>query len=277
MGFPAQKLEGVYRNHIDDVFRFLELRHRGRYKLYNLCSERHYDAERFHGRVASYPFDDHNPPRIEDMHRFCVDVEAWLRQHEENVVAIHCKAGKGRTGVMICAFLLHARLVPTAAAALHEYGSKRTSDAKGVTIPSQRRYVEYYETLVLRGLSYAPLSLVPDSVSFAPLPNLNGASYTFAFVLYGQGKRELFRSEPRKAAKSCFEYAMQQPAPSLVGDVKVEVRNVRDVLSVRKQTLFSFWFNTFFVLHQCSESAPPTVNGNGLPPVADDDGSGGER
>lgn len=256
MGFPAQKLEGVYRNHIDDVFKFLEKKHMDRYKLYNLCSERHYDADKFHGRVANYPFDDHNPPKIEYMNRFCQDVDSWLRQDEQNVVAIHCKAGKGRTGVMICAFLIHAGIVPNAAAALLEYGSKRTSDAKGVTIPSQRRYVEYYEKLVRQKIDYKPVTLVPDSIKFSPMPNLNGGTYTFSFVVYDQEKKELFRSEAKRAGKFCFEYAFQNP-PALTGDVKVEFKN-RDVLNVRKQTLFSFWFNTFFVLNQGSGQSSPS-------------------
>jgi phosphatidylinositol-3,4,5-trisphosphate 3-phosphatase/dual-specificity protein phosphatase PTEN len=71
-----------------------------------LCSERAYPAERFHGRVAHFPFDDHNPPPLGMFLYFCKDVEEWLAQDPLNVAAIHCKAGKGRTGVMITAFLM---------------------------------------------------------------------------------------------------------------------------------------------------------------------------
>uniref|UniRef100_A0A7R9UGF2 Phosphatidylinositol-3,4,5-trisphosphate 3-phosphatase n=1 Tax=Pinguiococcus pyrenoidosus TaxID=172671 RepID=A0A7R9UGF2_9STRA len=148
MGFPASDFESIYRNNAEDVYDFFEEHHAGRYKLYNLCSERSYPQERFHGRVARFPFDDHNPPPLSLILPFCKDVQAWLEENPENVAAIHCKAGKGRTGVMICAYLLYAREWNRPDEVMQFFGFARTNNQKGVTIPSQRRFISYFSRLL---------------------------------------------------------------------------------------------------------------------------------
>ena len=47
-----------------EVARFLDTMHAGHYRVYNLCSERHYDELMFHKRVERHLIDDHNVPPL---------------------------------------------------------------------------------------------------------------------------------------------------------------------------------------------------------------------
>lgn len=42
-----------------EVARLLDMRHPGKYKVYNLCSEKSYDSSYFHGQVERIRIDDH--------------------------------------------------------------------------------------------------------------------------------------------------------------------------------------------------------------------------
>lgn len=153
MGFPAGDMssglfgffEGFYRNHMEEVIKFFEAHHKGKYKVYNLCSERLYDASLFEGKVASFPFDDHNCPPIQLIKSFCQSAYSWLKEDIENVVVVHCKAGMARTGLMICSLLLFLKFFPTSKEAIDYYNQKRCVDGKALVLPSQIRYVKYFE------------------------------------------------------------------------------------------------------------------------------------
>ena len=170
MGYPATDLleAATTRNKMDDVERFLvESFGPGRCRVYNLCSEadRDYDRMiRFGGNCARFGFPDHNAPTLALMHAFCEDAAEHLSAHPANSVAIHCKAGKGRTGTMVAALLLHLGEFSSAEAALRWYGKQRTHNGKGVTIPSQRRAVGYYSAWLRGPAASNPLVSVRGAI-----------------------------------------------------------------------------------------------------------------
>ena len=148
MGFPATGCETFYRNSLVDLKAYLD-RYHGEYKIYNLCIEKKRIYPKniwIDKKVGLFPFNDHAPCPIKLILDFCIDICLYLTVNPKGVAAIHCKAGKGRTGVMIVCYLIFSGLCQTTDEALTHYASQRTLNNKGVTIPSQIRYIKYFET-----------------------------------------------------------------------------------------------------------------------------------
>ncbi len=81
-----------------------------------------------HNRLFGLPLN--LSPMFEDIESFCEDVKEWLKQDDENIAVIHCKAGKGRTGLMICCWLLYNGDWEDADGALKYYAAYRTCNQK---------------------------------------------------------------------------------------------------------------------------------------------------
>jgi len=164
MGFPSVGCETIYRNSITDVINFFHIKHNDKVKIYNLCleKERIYNKNLFSkSQVGLFPATDHNPCPIKLILEFCLDICLYLLKNPKGVAAIHCKAGKGRTGVMICSYLIFSRLCETSEKAFRYYARIRTTDNTGVTIPSQKRYIKYFETFLQANFCPPYIFLIP--------------------------------------------------------------------------------------------------------------------
>lgn len=148
-GFPATGIEHLYRNPRYEIRRFMDEHHADHYKVFNFCCEpgRGYDPSVYHGRVERYPFKDHNTPPLETLVAFANSAKAWLEEDPSNVVNMHCKAGKGRAGLMCCVLLVRTGSAPSAIDAMDLYDRERVYNNRGLTVTSQRKFVIFYEQL----------------------------------------------------------------------------------------------------------------------------------
>lgn len=171
MGLPAQGGQGFFRNPLSETVKLLQTKHKDCYKVYNLCAEHVYDPEKIGGMFKHFPFEDHQTPPLALIKAFCQDAEQWLSEHPKNVIAVHCKAGKGRTGIMICCLLVCMNICANAEEAMWLFGDKRTTNQKGVTIASQRRYIQYFDEIFNEGLIIPqPKTVQLKSLRIAGLP-----------------------------------------------------------------------------------------------------------
>ncbi|XP_052277815.1 phosphatidylinositol 3,4,5-trisphosphate 3-phosphatase TPTE2-like isoform X2 [Dreissena polymorpha] len=263
MSFPSSGVQSMYRNNIEEVSRFFETKHQGHYKLYNLCSERGYDHKYFADSVERVLIDDHNVPTLREMVMFCQSMHKFLSQHPENVVAIHCKGGKGRTGTMICTWLVECGNFDEAQDSLDYFGDRRTdldegSTFQGVETPSQSRYVGYFGIVKnkLNGRLPKVKYLKVTSLRINAIKGVglgNGKDLKLEIwcnkvcvyrVKFGKGENCKLTHH---AADDYIEVTLQN-CPALSEDVKVRfLSNSTNIPSVYDNCAFYFWFHTAFV------------------------------
>ena len=251
MGFPSINIEGLYRNNMEDVKRFFNTRHPKHHKVYNLCEEKKYPNNCFY-RQGYFPFPDHEAPPLNELMKFCQDAKKFLDENELNVVAIHCKAGKGRTGTFICCLLLHLGIFDTMDECLKYYGLMRVGEEKGVTIPSQKRYVYYFEQIIKNKIK-TPLtykSVLIRSLKMYTVPSFAkiGFSCTPTFIIENAGKTYKYSDYHKKKSYDCQSVeSIDFPLNisfTVTGDVLITFYHIQFFGNVK---MFKFWFNTNFL------------------------------
>ncbi|EAY16009.1 phosphatidylinositol-3,4,5-trisphosphate 3-phosphatase, putative [Trichomonas vaginalis G3] len=147
MGFPSSGIAATYRNPQTAVAEYFDTTHPGHYKIFNLAEEP-YDQSKFSGPIEHCPFPDHHSPPIPLMLSILKHATEWLDADKQNVVAIHCIAGMGRTGTIISSLMLFLGIHEKAEDSLSHFANVRTGGQVGVKNPCQLRYVKYAEELL---------------------------------------------------------------------------------------------------------------------------------
>ena len=254
MGFPSTAIEGIYRNNLEDVQNFFATRHNFHYKVYNLCEEKKYKDDYFY-KQGYFPFKDHEAPPLNSIKEFCEDVKKFLNEDNKNVVAIHCLAGKGRTGTFICCLLLYLNIFETAEECLLYYGLLRVGTVKGVTVPSQIRYVHYFESILKKKMPHPLIfkKICIRKIKMYTIPKV-GKKFQPNFTIENNDKIYKYSDiNKRKEDYSTTDFEqkiMEFPTGAggiaVSGDVRVEFFQMQ-FLNLVSDKLFKFWFNTNFL------------------------------
>lgn len=146
----------AYRNPLDSLVKFLDSKHGDDWAIWEFRAEgTGYPDSEVYNRVYHYPFPDHHPPPFALIPNIMASMRNWLHEKEGRVVVVHCKAGKGRSGTASCSYLISEEGWPVEKA-LQRFTERRMRPnmGKGVSIPSQLRWIGYVDRWGKHGKIY---------------------------------------------------------------------------------------------------------------------------
>ncbi|KAL3232468.1 putative phosphatidylinositol 3,4,5-trisphosphate 3-phosphatase TEP1 [Nakaseomyces bracarensis] len=103
---------------------------------------------------------DHSPPPFTLLQEILDDMNEHIMKSGNNVVILHCRMGKGRSGTICIAYMMKYMNFPfEEAKELFMEKRFRSGLSKGVTIFSQIRYIRYHELALYYGINENKLIL----------------------------------------------------------------------------------------------------------------------
>ena len=214
MSYPSDKfIESMYHNNQDDIAEYLNKNHEKKYLIFNL-SGIPYDSKKFNDSVITYYWPDHKAPPLYDIFNIIYQAYNYLRKNKENVICVHCLAGKGRTGTICCSLLLYGKLIRCSKEANDYFSYKRFKKLnKGVQEPSQVRYIEYFDIMLnsqkFRGLELKAFEIKSIHVTGIKLKDGESLIYKVETSLYKEDEAD--------------KYLSNNKGQIVVGDVTVNI------------------------------------------------------
>jgi protein-tyrosine phosphatase len=146
----------AYRNPLDSLVKFLDAKHGTDWAIWEFRAEgTGYPDSEVYNRVYHYPFPDHHPPPFALIPNIMASMRNWMKENDNRVVVVHCKAGKGRSGTISCSYLISEEGWKVHDA-LKRFTERRMRPGfgAGVSIPSQLRWIGYVDRWTKHGKMY---------------------------------------------------------------------------------------------------------------------------
>ncbi|XP_048050541.1 tensin-1 isoform X3 [Megalobrama amblycephala] len=193
--FPSNVEEPSYSANIKEVATMLRSKHGDNYLLFNL-SEKRYDISKLNPKVLDFGWPDHHAPALDKICSICKAMDTWMNADSHNVVVLHNKGNRGRTGVVVAAYMHYSNISASADQALDRFAMKRFYEDKVLPVgqPSQRRYVQYFSGLLSGHIKINNKPLFLHHVIMHGIPNFESKGGCRPFLKIYQAMQPVYTS-----------------------------------------------------------------------------------
>ncbi|XP_056293874.1 tensin-2-like isoform X2 [Pseudoliparis swirei] len=247
--FLPELQEQHYRRNLQEVASMLRSKHQDQFLLLNLSEKRH-DITRLNPKVQDYGWPDGHAPPLDRICAVCKAMETWLTSDPHHVVVLHCKGHRGKTGVIVAAYMHYSKISAGADQALTTLAMRKFCEDKTSSSlqPSQNRYIYYFGGLLSSSIQMNSSPLFLHQVLIPSLPNFQAGGGFYPFLKIYQSLQLVYTSavyDPQgsRARKLCVT---MQPALLLKGDILVKCFHRRSRSSER-EVVFRVQFHTVTV------------------------------
>ncbi|KAM6980670.1 tensin-2-like [Aplochiton taeniatus] len=244
--FLPHLAEPRYRGNLQEVAAMLKSKHQDKFLLLNL-SEKRRDITRLNPKVQDYGWPDLHAPPLDRICAVCKAMDTWLTAHPSNVVVLHCKGNKGKTGVIVAAYMHYSKITAGADQALTTLAMRHFCEDKVSSSlqPAQNRYIYYFGGLLSGSIKMNSGPLFLHQVLIPSLPNFHTGGGYYPFLKIYQSLQLVYTSgiydpQDSRARKLCVT---MEPALLLKGDILVKCYHRRPRSSER-EVVFRVQFHT---------------------------------
>uniref|UniRef100_A0A671YI92 Uncharacterized protein n=1 Tax=Sparus aurata TaxID=8175 RepID=A0A671YI92_SPAAU len=185
--FPAAAEERSYLANLKEVATMLRSKHGENYLVLNL-SEQRAELSKLNHKVLEFGWPDHHAPALDKICSMCKAIDTWLNGDSRNVVVLHNKGNRGRTGVVVAAYMHYSNISASADQALDRFAMRRFYEDKALPVgqPSQKRYVQYFNGLLSGHIKINNKPLFLHHVIMHGIPNFEskGGEYLLQNIVW---------------------------------------------------------------------------------------------
>uniref|UniRef100_A0A673C6W5 Tensin 1 n=1 Tax=Sphaeramia orbicularis TaxID=375764 RepID=A0A673C6W5_9TELE len=195
VSFPAAAEERSYTSHLKEVATMLRSKHGEHYLVLNL-SERRNDLIKLNHKVLEFGWPDDHAPALDKICSMCKAIDTWLNGDPHNVVVLHNKGNRGRTGVVVAAYMHYSNISASADQALDRFAMRRFYEDKALPVgqPSQKRYVRYFNGLLSGHIKINNKPLFLHHVIMHGIPNFESKGGCRPFLKIYQAMQPVYTS-----------------------------------------------------------------------------------